>query len=156
MYWSILYFLLKLCLRWYTCLFFLIWPFDKFQCIFMEINPLYYSTLTVYWSWLRNGCTFRSQWSTQQLTWVHADLCCAVLCCAACPAWLQAGLCRTIPWLQDKLSQLVSTEVLEGSSHLVPVITPPAWPCLYLTVQEAVLREHPLETELFSCEDITW
>lgn len=63
------------------------------------------------------------------------------LSCAACSAWwLEAVLCCTIPWLQDKLSQLVLTEKPEGSSHLVPAITPPAWPCLYLTVQQEVLR----------------
>lgn len=36
-------------------------------------------------------------------------------------------------------SQLIVTAEPAGSSHLIPVITPPAWPCLYLKVWEKAL-----------------
>lgn len=93
MHWIIVNFMLKLCLRYMSCLLNL--TLIKFQCICMEINPLYYSTLTAYWSWMRNHCTL-SQWSTRQWTQAQAWAVLLVqrggfrLCCAA-----QSPGCRT-------------------------------------------------------------
>lgn len=44
-----------------------------------------------------------------------------------------------IPWTQDQLLQLIVREETAGSSHSILVITPPKWPCLYLTAQQEVL-----------------
>lgn len=63
-----------------------------------------------------------------------------VLCCAAHTAWLLCVSCTAqTPWLQDQVSQLILVEEPAGSSHLPPAIMPPAWPCLYPTVQQELL-----------------
>lgn len=44
-----------------------------------------------------------------------------------------------IPWVQDNLSDAVVMEQNVGSSHLVPAVTRPAWPHLYLKVHQELL-----------------
>lgn len=71
--------------------------------------------------------------------------------CASHTAWPS---CCTHLTDADMLSR---TEQHTGSSHLVPVIRPPAWPCLYLTEQEVLTWASSLfgsTSELFSCKRI--
>ena len=51
------------------------------------------------------------------------------------------GLCRAarVPWPWGHLSCITVMEPPAGSSHAIPAISPPAWPCLYLTMQQEVL-----------------
>lgn len=58
----------------------------------------------------------------------------AMLCWVSSMAF-RLGCAAQIPWLQDGLIQLMVMEEPVGSSHLVQAITPPVWPCFYLTVQ---------------------
>lgn len=63
-----------------------------------------------------------------------------MLRCAAhmvCPS----GLCWAawVSWLQHKLSWVMVTEKPAGSSHLGLSITPLAWPCRYLKVEQQAL-----------------
>ena len=60
--------------------------------------------------------------NTVNLSTPRPMLCSAALCCIYSLAFMLV-LCRTIPWLQDKLSELIVTAV---SFHLAPVITTPA------------------------------
>lgn len=81
----------------------------------MQIKLLFPPLL--YWSWPRNHCTFRSQWSPWQVTWAGTSL-----CCTSQPAW-PSGLCGAQgPWLQDNLGHTIATEESAGRSHLVPVL----------------------------------
>ena len=67
-------------------------------------------------SWSGHCCPWRTWWCTSQLTWAGAGLCCVGL---QVQRGLQAGLCCTNSWPQDKLSQLVVTEEPAGSPHLL-------------------------------------
>lgn len=125
-----------------THLFFLIWHFNKFQYIFIEISPLYHSTPTAYWSWPRNSCTFRSQWSTKQLTWAGTGL-----RCAARPAWLQAGLCCAIC-----AGQTQPTHFNRGGCRQLPLGTYHYSTCLAWPLSNcAVGSSHEIILEKQSC-----
>lgn len=71
----------------------------------------------------------------EQVPWAGVGPCCAALRCLSSLAFRLRGAART-PWLQDHLSPPVAAEEPAGISH----VEPPAWPCLYLTVQQQVLK----------------
>lgn len=67
--------------------------------------------------------------------------------------YFQPVPCCTSPSAEDRLSQAMVTEEPTGSSHSVPTITPPASPCLYLTVQQQVLMR---TSSLFGSRNDEW
>ena len=64
----------------------------------------------------------------------------AALCCTYSTA-IKPVLCCTDPLATGQPQQHVVTQEPAGRSHSVLVITSPAWPCLYLTVQQDVLMK---------------
>lgn len=67
--------------------------------------------------------------------------------------YFQPVPCCTSPSAEDRLSRVMVTEEPTGSSHSVPTITPPASPCLYLTVQQQVLMR---TSSLFGSRNDEW
>lgn len=75
---------------------------------------------------------------------------CSVVLCHMQSLASRSVCAGQISFLQGNLTLLIIEEDSAGNSPLVPAITPPASPCLYLKVQQDVLMQ---TSSLFNCKN---